>query len=50
MKPKILIGFEKGQTIVTIEKGTSLAEIILAAFELQRKAMFMVLEKKVMVE
>ena len=45
MNPKILIGFEDGKTIVTIEKGTSLAELVLASFELQRKALFMSIEK-----
>ena len=46
MKPKILIGFEDGKTIVTIKKGTTLAELVLASFELERKALFMAVEKK----
>lgn len=46
MKPKILIGFDGEKIVVTIEKGTTLKEIILAAFELQRKALFMAIEKK----
>ena len=46
LQPKISIGFEEGRTIVKIEKGTTLAEIVLASFELERKAMFMAIERK----
>lgn len=44
-EPKILIVFEKGKIIVTVKKGTSLSELVMAAFELQRKAFLMTVEK-----
>ena len=46
MKPKILIEFEGSKIITSIKKGTTCAELVLASFELQRKALFMSIEKK----
>jgi len=45
-EPKILITFEEGKIITTVKKGTSLNELVLAAFELQRKALLMAVENK----
>ena len=49
-EPKILIAFEKGKVITTVKKGTSLNELVMAAFELQRKALLMAVEKKYLEE
>ena len=45
-KPKILIAFENGKVMISVEKGVSLNNLVMAAFALQRKALLMATEKE----